>query len=77
MVTCKITKTRCYGNWYECKYGKGKGHPTTGREGPDVGVEVWLYCSIKLGAGLAVGGQHHAPAALPPRSRPGTHCIRG
>jgi hypothetical protein len=24
-----------------------------------------------------VGGQHHAPAALPPGKRPGTHCIGG
>ena len=24
-----------------------------------------------------VGGQHHAPAALPPRERPGTHCTGG
>ena len=26
-----------------------------------------------LGAWVGVGGQHHAPAALP-RERPGTHC---
>jgi hypothetical protein len=26
---------------------------------------------------LGVGGQHHAPAALPPGKRPGTHCIGG
>jgi hypothetical protein len=24
-----------------------------------------------------VGGQRHGPAALPPRKRPGTHCIGG
>jgi len=24
-----------------------------------------------------VGGQRHAPAALPPGKRPGTHCIGG
>ena len=24
-----------------------------------------------------VGGQHHAPAALPPQERPGTHCVGG
>jgi len=24
-----------------------------------------------------VGGQHHAPAAIYPRKRPGTHCIGG
>jgi hypothetical protein len=24
-----------------------------------------------------MGGQRHAPAALPPRKKPGTHCIGG
>ena len=26
---------------------------------------------------MGVGGQSHAPAALPPGKRPGTHCIGG
>jgi len=26
---------------------------------------------------MGVGGQPHAPAALPPGRRPGTHCIGG
>jgi len=26
---------------------------------------------------MRVGGQRHAPAALPPGKRPGTHCIGG
>jgi len=26
---------------------------------------------------MGVGGQRHAPAALPPWERPGTHCIGG
>ena len=26
---------------------------------------------------MGVGGQHHAPAALSPGKRPGTHCIGG
>ena len=26
---------------------------------------------------MGVGDQHHAPAALPPRKTPGTHCTRG
>jgi hypothetical protein len=26
---------------------------------------------------MGVGGQQHAPAALPPGKRPGTHCIGG
>jgi len=24
---------------------------------------------------MTVGGKHHAPAALPPVERPGTHCV--
>ena len=26
---------------------------------------------------MGVGGHHHAPAALPPGKRPGTHCTGG
>ena len=26
---------------------------------------------------MGVGGQRHAPAALPPRKKPGTHCTEG
>ena len=26
---------------------------------------------------MVVGGQRHASAALPPRKRPGTHCVGG
>jgi hypothetical protein len=26
---------------------------------------------------MGLGGQRHAPAALPPGKRPGTHCIGG
>jgi len=26
---------------------------------------------------MGVDGQRHAPAALPPGKKPGTHCIRG
>jgi hypothetical protein len=26
---------------------------------------------------MGAGGQRHAPAALPPGKRPGTHCIGG
>jgi hypothetical protein len=32
-----------------------------------------VYANVKVG----LGGQHHAPAALPPGKRPSTHCIRG
>jgi hypothetical protein len=45
--------------WY-----KGKGHPITGHEGPEV---VWRYRStLSLISALGgVGGKRHAPAALP------------
>ena len=66
-----------FGNLSMCKYSKGKGHPITGREGPEGGAEVWLYCFIKLGAGLAVGGQRHAPAVLPPGKRSDIQCTGG
>ena len=32
-----------------------------------------MTSALKMG----VGGQHHAPAALPPGRRPGTHCTGG
>ena len=32
---------------------------------------------LNFGARLEVGGQRHAPAALPPGKRPGTHCTGG
>jgi hypothetical protein len=36
---------------------------------PRGGVEVWLYSSV-TSALEGVGGQHHAPAALPPGKDP-------
>ena len=39
------------------------------------GVDVQLYSLTSALKG--VGSQRHAPAALPPRERPNTHCIRG
>jgi hypothetical protein len=47
------------------KIGKGKVHPRTGHEGLE---EEWRYSStLSLTSALdGVGGQHHAPAALPP-----------
>jgi hypothetical protein len=59
----------------ESKHVKGKGHPVTGNEVPRGVVEVQLY-SFSTSAQGGVGGQHHAPAALP-RERPGTHCTGG
>ena len=44
--------------------GKGKGHPRTGHEGPE---KEQLYSStLPSTSALDGGGQHHAPAALPP-----------
>ena len=35
-------------------------------------------CTLSLNWALdGVGGQRHAPAALPPTKRPSTHCIGG
>ena len=45
--------------------GQGKAHRRTGHEGPEEGVEVYLFF-LNLGARLGVGGQRHAPAALTP-----------
>ena len=53
---------------------KDKFHPRTGHEGPE---GEWTYNST-LSLTLAVdgmGGQSHAPAALPPGKRPGTHFV--
>ena len=49
--------------------GKGKGHPRTGHEGPE---REQTYSSILPSTSLldGVGGQRHAPAALPPRKDP-------
>jgi len=49
--------------------GKGKGHPTTGHEGPE---GEWRYSStLVLTSALdGVGGQGHDPAALPPGKEP-------
>jgi hypothetical protein len=60
--------------WDERDKGKNV-HPKTGHEGPE---RDWMYRpSLSLTSTLdGVGGQRHAPAALPP-VRPGTHCIEG
>jgi hypothetical protein len=41
---------------------------------PRGGVEVYLYSFFNLGARWWVGGQRHAPTALPP-GLPGTNCV--
>jgi len=44
--------------------GKGEGHPITRHEGPE--EESKYSCTLSLTPGLhVVGGQHHAPSALP------------
>ena len=46
--------------------GKGKGHPRTGHEGPE--REQTYISTLSLTSALdGVGGQHHGPAALPPK----------
>ena len=56
--------------------GKGKAHPRTGHEGPE--GELRYRSTFSLTSALnEVGGQRHAPAALPPGRRPGTHSIGG
>ena len=56
--------------------GKGKFYLRTGHEGPQ---EEWKYSSsLSLTSALdGVSGQRHAPTALLPGKRPGTHCIGG
>ena len=58
--------------------GKGKGNVDhiTGHQGPE--MEYRYNSTLSLNSALdGVGGQRHAPAALYPRERPGTHCIGG
>jgi hypothetical protein len=45
--------------------GKDKGHPTTGHEGPEGKYRYSSTLSLTLAID-GVGGQRHAPAALPP-----------
>ena len=60
---------------YICK-GKSKGHPRTGHEGAE-GKQRYSS-TLSLNSALdGVGGQRHAPTALTPGKRPGTHLIGG
>ena len=52
-----------------------KVHPRTGHEFPE--AEKMCSSTLSLTSALNVGDQRHAPAALPPGKRPGTHCIGG
>ena len=38
---------------------------------------IALFFNLGARWGLGIGGQHHAPAALPPGKRPGTYCKGG
>ena len=54
--------------------GKCEGHLGTGHEG--TGEEQRYSPTLSLTSTLyEVGGQHHAPVALPPGKRPSIHCI--
>ena len=53
---------------------KGNIHPITGHEGPE-GKQMHSYTLSLTSALDGVRSQRHAPAALPPGKRPGTHCI--
>ena len=55
---------------------KVKVHPITGHEGPEREYRYSSTLSLILEPD-GVGGQHHTLVALPPRKRPGTHCIGG
>ena len=54
--------------------GKGKVHPTTGQEGPEVGY--WYISTLSLTSALD-GVVNATPRPLYPRERPGIHCIGG
>jgi hypothetical protein len=69
-------------SWIGLKYWcgsikcKGKGHPRTGHEGP----EVELRYNYTLSLTLALDGEcvvNPGSRPLYPRERPGTHCIGG
>ena len=51
---------------------KGKGHPLTSHEGPE--VEYRLFFNLGAKWGWVVNA---TPRPLYPRDRPGTHCIGG
>jgi hypothetical protein len=55
--------------------GKGIAHPRTGHEGPE-GEHTYSSTLPLTSAVDVVGGQSHAPAALPP-GKPGTHFTGG
>jgi hypothetical protein len=44
---------------------------------PREAAELQVCSFFNLGARWGLGGERHAPAALPPGRKPSTHCTRG
>ena len=57
--------------------GKGKVHPCTVTKALYRSYGPWGSRGIALLYEKGMSGQRHAPAALYPRERPGTHCTGG
>ena len=70
---CRVQMTSHVANAYK---RKGTVHPRTGHEGAE--GEKRYSCTFSLTSALdGVGGQRHAPAALPLGKRLGIHCWTG
>ena len=63
-ISTHVHKMLLYQRRLEGK-GKGKVHPLNRPRRPKGRVEVYLYSFLNLGARWGVGGQRHAPVALP------------
>jgi hypothetical protein len=57
--------------------GKGKVLSITGHEGPEGEYRYSSTLSLTSALDGGLGGQLHAPTALPPAKTPSTHCIGG
>ena len=55
--------------------GKGKGVPRIGHEGPEGGVDSYLYSFFNLSARWGGGVVNTTPRSLYPRDVTGTHCV--
>ena len=71
-----IIQITCFQGEHERNECKGKVRPRIGHEGPE---GQYRYSStLSLTSALdGVAGQRHAPTALPPGKRRGSHCIGG
>ena len=75
-VKCEVSMSRPWRYIGGKGKSKGKIHIITGHEGAE--GEQRHSSTLSLTSALdGVGGQRHAPAALPPGKWPGTHCIEG